>query len=222
MITGLLIQGAYLGGVYVAIEMGLPTGLTAIIVGLQPLLTALIAMLVFKDKLSIFQWGAMVLGLGGLALVFSENSAIEKISSNALIFACVALFGITIRTIYQKHFCQNQGLFISVFWQYFSCLFVFITISFWQQAPGIQWEAEFILTLTWLVLVLSVIAILLLLYIIEKGNSTKVSAYFYLVPPVTAFEAWLMFDETLTAFMLIGMLLCAMSVFGIIRSPKRL
>jgi len=221
MISGLLIHGAYLGGVYTAIELDLPAGLTAIIVGVQPLLTAFIAVLILNERMSILQWGALLLGLLGLVMVVSGSLQLQGISYQALTSAVIALFGITIGTIYQKRFCQNQPLLPSVFWQYFACLFVFIGISYWQQPTNIDWHIEFILSLTWLVFALSVSAILLLLYMIKLGDAAKVSAYFYLVPPMTTIEAWFLFEESLSIVTLSGMLLCAISVFIVIKKSNK-
>jgi len=220
MITGLLIHGAYLGGVYNAIESGLPAGLAAIIVGVQPLLTALIAVLVLNERMRLLQWAALLLGLLGLVMVVSSSLQLQSVSYQAVLLAVMALFGITIGTIYQKRFCQNQALLPSVFWQYFSCLFLFLGISYWQQPSNIEWHIEFILSLTWLVFALSVAAILLLLYMIKQGDAAKVSTYFYLVPPMTAIEAWFLFDETLSLVMLLGMLLCAISVFLVVKKSN--
>jgi drug/metabolite transporter (DMT)-like permease len=221
MITGLLIHGAYLGGVYGAIELELPAGLAAIIVGVQPLLTALIAVVVLNERMTTMQWGALLLGLVGLVMVVSGSLQFQNISYPALFLAVFALFGITIGTIYQKHFCQNQALLPSVFWQYFACLFIFIGISYWQQPSTIEWNIEFLLSLTWLVFALSVAAILLLLYMIKQGDAAKVSTYFYLVPPMTAIEAWFLFDESLSLIMLFGMALCAVSVFIVIKNKDK-
>lgn len=221
MITGLLIHGVYLGGVYSAIELELPAGLAAIIVGIQPLLTALIAVLILNERMSLLQWAALLLGLFGLVMVVSSSLQLQSVSYQAVLFAVMALFGITIGTIYQKRFCQNQALLPSVFWQYFSCLFIFIGISYWQQPSTIEWHIEFILSLTWLVLALSVAAILLLLYMIKQGDAAKVSTYFYLVPPMTAIEAWFLFDESLSLVMMLGMLLCAISVFLVVKKTNK-
>ncbi|MDG1751621.1 MAG: DMT family transporter [Thalassotalea sp.] len=213
MVTGLLIHGAYLGGVFGAIENGIPAGLTAIIVGLQPLFTATLAIFIFKEKISQSQWLALCIGMLGLVLVVSASLELSNVSINALFLAFIALVGITLGTLYQKRFCQNQPLLPSVCWQYIASLFIFIPIALTSDYQPIIWNAEFILSLAWLVLALSVTAILLLMYMVEQGDSAKVTAYFYLVPPATAIEAWLLFDEQLALSSIFGMLLCAISVY---------
>ncbi len=217
-VTGLLIHGAYLGGVFGAIEYGIPAGLTAIIVGLQPLFTALIAISLFKSTVTKTQWLALVLGLLGLVLVVAQSLELTGMSHQALVYALVALLGITIGTLYQKHYCQNQPLLPSVCWQYVASLLVFTPLALFDESTPIQWHIEFILSLAWLVLALSVAAILLLMYMVEQGDAARVTAYFYLVPPATALEAWLLFDEQLAVITIIGMALCAVSVYVVSRN----
>ena len=220
MITGIFIHGAYLGGVFAAIELGIPAGLTAIIVGLQPLATAMIAIYLCNETIEKSQWLALCLGLLGLILVVSTSLDISGVSNYALGFAFIALIGITLGTLYQKRFCQNQAMLPSVLWQYVASLLLFFPIAYVQDTTPIQWQLPFVLTLLWLIFVLSVAAILLLMYMVKHGNAAKVTSYFYLVPPVTAIEAWLLFDETLSTSSMIGMLLCAFSVFVVINAAK--
>lgn len=217
-ITGLLIHGAYLGGVFSAIDRGIPAGLTAIIVGLQPLFTALIAIYLFKVTVSKIQWLALLLGLLGLVLVVAQSIELTGVSHQALVYALIALLGITIGTLYQKRYCQHQPLLPSVCWQYVASLLVFAPLALFGESTPIQWHIEFILSLTWLVLALSVAAMLLLMYMVEQGDAARVTAYFYLVPPATALEAWLLFDEQLAVSTIIGMTLCAVSVYVISRN----
>ncbi len=219
MVTGLLIHSAYLGGVYSAISFGIPAGLTAIIVGLQPLLTSILAIFIFNSQVSAIQWLSLILGLIGLSLVVSSGLSLDNVSAGALIFAFIALLGITLGTLYQKRFCQNQPLLPSVCWQYIASLLVFVPMALFDGGQQIIWHPEFIFSLAWLVVMLSVVAILLLMYMVEQGDAAKVTSYFYLVPPVTAIQAWLLFDESLTAQSLAGMLLCAISVYFVIH-PK--
>ncbi|MBB6543998.1 DMT family transporter [Thalassotalea piscium] len=222
MVTGVLIHGAYLGGVFAAIEHGIPAGVTAIIVGLQPLLTAFIAMYLFKELLSRTQWLALAIGVLGIALVVSSQVDLSKVSVGALIYAFIALLGITVGTLYQKKFCQHQPLLPSVLWQYIASLAVFLPLAYVQAAPQVSWQPEFIYTLLWLVIALSAVSILLLLYMIEHGAASKVASYFYLVPPATAFQAWLLFDERLSLVSIIGMIICVASVYVITHKTNKL
>lgn len=215
LVTGALIHGAYLGGTFSGIELGVPAGLTAILVGLQPLLTALLAIFVFNATVTRVQWFALLLGFVGLVCILGSSLAIQGVSVTAITYTLFALLGITIGTLYQKKFCQGQALLPSVFWQYVASLFVFLPIAYFEPVRPVDWNITFVLTLTWLVLALSVVAILLLMYMIEQGEASKVTAYLYLVPPATALEAWLLFDETLSLLSIVGMLACVLSVYWV-------
>jgi len=116
---------------------------------------------------------------------------------------------------YSTLLIQDQSLLSSVYWQYIASLFVFIPIAILEASVPINWTIEFILSLSWLVLVLSVIAILLLMYMVEQGDASKVTSYFYLVPPTTAIQAWIIFDEQLALISIIGMIVCSLSVYFI-------
>ena len=106
----------------------MPAGLTAIIVGIQPLLTAFLAVLLLKESLTKIQWGALAFGLVGLCLVVADSFTIEGVGALAIVFTLIGLLGITLGTLYQKRFCQNQPMLTSVFWQYFACIFVFSSL----------------------------------------------------------------------------------------------
>lgn len=220
MVAGLLIHGTYLIGLNMALKLGMPAGLTAIIVGIQPLLTAFLAVLLLKESLTKIQWGALTFGLVGLCLVVADSFSIEGVGALAIVFTLIGLLGITLGTLYQKRFCQNQPMLTSVFWQYFACIFVFSAFSLYQDAGEIAWQFELIASLAWLVIAVSVGAILLLMYMISQGDAAKVSAYFYLVPPVTALMAWGLFDEQLSEMMILGMLISTASVFVMMRKPS--
>lgn len=220
MVTGVLIHGAYLGGVFGAIEYGIPAGMTAIIVGLQPLLTAGLSIYLFKASVNKAQWIALFTGLVGLVLVVFSGIAVEQVNLTALSFAVVALLGITLGTLYQKRYCHQQSMLPSVLWQYVASLLVFAPIALMQTSKPIEWHPEFIFALAWLVLALSVASILLLLYMIKEGDAAKVTSYFYLVPPTTALQAWLLFDEQISVYSMMGMVLCAVSVYVVIRRPS--
>ena len=212
-VTGLFIHGAYLGGVFSAIEYGVPAGLTAIIVGLQPLLTALLAIFFLSAQVNKRQWLALAIGFVGLFCVLANSLVGAEVSNNATLFAILALLGITCGTLYQKRYCQGQSLLPAVLWQYVASLLVFIPIALFEPNQPVDWSITFVLSLAWLVFALSVVAILLLMYMVEQGEAAKVTSYLYLVPPVTAIEAWILFDEHLTALSVVGMFLCAFSVY---------
>lgn len=216
MITGSLVHTAYLGGVFSAIELGMPAGLVALLVGLQPLLTALIMAFVYRSAPSLKQWIGLVLGVVGVALVLSKGRMdfmqTGDVTVAELLWILLALVGITLGTLYQKNYCEPQPLLAATFIQYFAGLLVMLPLAVMLEPAQVDWHPEFIGALIWSVLVLSVGAILLLMLMIQMGEATRTASYFYLVPPVTALQGWLLFDEQLSAIALVGM---AITVFGV-------
>lgn len=222
MIAGALVHTAYLGGVFSAIELGMPAGLAALLVGLQPLLTALIMALVYQSTPSAKQWFGLALGIVGVALVLSNGKADfmqagsgSSLSWIQLGWIVLALVGITLGTLYQKNYCQPQPLLAATFIQYLSGLLVMLPVALLTETTQVQWHPEFVGALVWSVLVLSVGAILLLMLMIQAGEATRTASYFYLVPPVTALQAWLLFDEQLTVIALIGMVITVIGVYWV-------
>ncbi len=219
LITGALVHTAYLGGVFSAIELGMPAGLAALLVGLQPLLTAGIMALAFRNAPSAKQWLGLGLGIVGVALVLSKGRADflhnGDISGTQLLWILLALAGITLGTLYQKNFCQPQPLLAATFIQYLSGLLVMLPVALMTENTQVEWHPEFTGALIWSVLVLSVGAILLLMLMIQLGEATRTASYFYLVPPVTALQAWILFDEQLTGVALIGMAITVLGVYWV-------
>lgn len=223
MITGALVHTAYLGGVFSAIELGMPAGLAALLVGLQPLVTAVIMAVVYRNAPSLKQWLGLTLGIVGVALVLSNGRADflqqGEISATQLLWITLSLTGITLGTLYQKNYCEKQPLLAATFIQYFSGLLVMLPVALLTETTQVQWHPEFIGALIWSVLVLSVGAILLLMLMIQMGEATRTASYFYLVPPVTALQAWLLFDEQLTPVALTGMAITVLGVYWVNRKP---
>ena len=215
-ITGLLVHGLYLGGVFYAIKQGMPAGVVALIVGLQPLVTAVAAVLVLREGVSTRQWFGLLLGIIGVALVLLEKmGGTEQIDSFplwTLIWAGIALFGISVGTVYQKRFGQNVELLPGTFIQYCSAALFFALGSFMIETQQVTWNTQLLLALGWLVLGLSVGAILLLMQLIQRGAAFQVASLFYLVPPVTALEAYILFDERLGIVALCGGVLTVAAV----------
>ncbi|MBD1557117.1 DMT family transporter [Vibrio sp. S9_S30] len=214
-ISGLMIHGMYLGGTYVAIKLGMPASLSALLVGLQPVLTAVVLVSVGTAFLRWYQWLGLALGLVGIFLVL--NGKIEWVEATnqggAFFSIAVALMGITFGTLYQKKFCNGTDLVTCVTWQYLAALIVFTMAAYAFEPLMIDWTLTFVATLTWLVIVVSVLAVLLLLYMVDHGESEKVASVFYLVPPVTAVQAWLLFDERFDMTGVIGFGLAALAVY---------
>lgn len=215
-IAGALIHGAYLGGVFSAIETGASAGLTALLVSLQPILVAIMMAFIYQNKPSIRQWTGLALGITGVVLVLMGGQADllegDLLTPSELGWIVLALVGITLGTLYQKNYCQPQPLLSASFIQYLATLVITLTgVLLWEEG-SVEWHIEFVGALTWSVLVLSVGALLLLMLMIQAGEATKTASYFYLVPPFTALEAWILFDEQFTPIALLGM---AVTVWGV-------
>ncbi|MDP2195626.1 MAG: DMT family transporter [Rhodocyclaceae bacterium] len=210
-ISGLLVHGLYLGGVFVAIGKGLPAGVTSLVVGLQPLLTATVAGWLLGEAIRLRQWVGLSLGFVGVALVVSGKLG-SGFALDALWPAFAALLGITAGTLYQKRFCPNFDWRSGAVLQFIPTAVVTGAIVWAQDDYRIDWTGEFVFALGWLVLVLSVGAISMLNWLIRHGNAVNVASLFYLTPPTTALLAWLIFGETLSGVALFGM---ALAVWGV-------
>ncbi len=212
--VGMLIHGAYLGGVFAAIKLGLPAGITSIIVGVQPVLTAFLSVFWFHQKISGrqslgFACGFLgVVGTIGLTQGFSDFT----FSPTAVGCALIALLGITLGSLYQKKYGANVDLLAGTVWQYFGCIIIMTILSFSFESQTIDWSFTLIASLAWLIFALSITAILLLMFLIREGDASKVASYFYLVPIAASIEAWWLFDETLSWLAIVAM---GVTVFGV-------
>ncbi len=220
-VAGLLLQATYLGGVFVAISHGLPAGLTSLIVGLQPLLTALLAGILLGETVRAYQWVGIATGLLGVVLVLAEKVVVgtaHTFSWAAVIPALGALLGITFGTLYQKRFCSHFDLRTGSVVQFVPSLLVTALLIPVMAEWRIEWTGEFMFALGWLVVVLSLGAISLLNLLIRHQGATSVTSLFYLTPAVTTLIAWLLFDEWLTLLQWAGMGLTMLGVWLVRRS----
>ena len=219
MVSGLLLHGVYLGGVFAAIKLGLSAGLTALIVGSQPLLASLAAPLL-GERPSPLHWLGIGLGFCGITLILG-GAPDAAVALPALLAAVAALFGITAGTLYQKRFCTRHDLLAVAVHQYLPTVALFGIVALLFETREIDWTAQFVVALLWLVLALSLGAILLLTWLIKHGEASKVSSLFYLVPPVTAIEAWLLFGEPLGWIKVAGIALVALGVWLVMRRTSQ-
>lgn len=221
-VVGILIHGFYLGGTYLAIDMGMPAGLSALLVGLQPILTAIMIVTFTVERFNWAQWVGLALGFSGISLVLMGNiewqSGAHKME--AVLLCILALIGITFGTLYQKRFCQGVDMVCSAMVQYFAAAILFVPYAISFESMQVDWTVEFSLTLVWLVVVLSCVAILLLLYMVEHGAASSVASVFYLVPPTTALQAWLMFGESFDFYGALGFALAAIAVYLVVKKPN--
>lgn len=214
--SGLMVHGLYLSGVFIAIGAGLPAGVAALVVGLQPLLTATLAGRLLGETVLTRQWLGLALGFAGVALVVADKLG-SGFGLAALAPAFVALLGITCGTLYQKRFCPRFDWRSGAVAQFLPAAVVTGLVVLVQDSYRVEWTGEFVFALGWLVLVLSVGAISLLNWLIRHGSAVNVASLFYLTPPVTALLAWLLFGETLAGLALFGM---ALAVWGVYLSRR--
>lgn len=223
MVAGALIHGAYLGGVFAAIKAGMAAGLAALLVGLQPLLTAFIAWAWSGQRITGVQALGLVAGLLGVALVLLPGELHGRVFAFppvAFAFISIALLGISLGTLYQKRYCGGIELLTGTFCQYSAAALIMTFLSFSFETREIQWTVPLLSALLWLVFGLSLTAVLLLMLMIRHGESTKVASYFYLTPPVTAVFAWLLFGETLAPSGILGIGITALGVYLVVKSPR--
>lgn len=205
-IAGLLMQGGYLGGVFCAVDAGMSAGVVALIVGMQPLLTAAAAGRLLGERVALAQWLGLALGLAGVALVVWQKMSVQGMTAGSLALALSALASITAGTLYQKRCCPSFDLRTGSVIQFAAALAITLPLAYTMETMQVDWTGEFVFALGWLVLVLSVGATTMLFRLIERGAATRVTSLFYLTPAVTAVMAWLMFGETLSALAVCGMI----------------
>ena len=211
-VSGVLVHAVYLGGVFVAIKHGLSAGITALVVGMQPLLTAFGSGWLLDEKVSARQWGGLALGFVGVGLVVSGKLGAGALGP-MLIPAVVALLGITAGTLYQKRFCPKFDLRSGSVIQFVpTAIVTAIAVAVFEDYR-IEWNGHFLFALGWLVLVLSLGAISLLNLLIRNGSAVNVASLFYLTPPTTALIAFAVFGETLTLTAVIGMVVAVSGVY---------
>ncbi|MBK6657643.1 MAG: DMT family transporter [Proteobacteria bacterium] len=220
-VSGVLMHSTYLGGVFSAIHGGLNAGLAALIVGTQPLITAAVVGPLFGERLHGRQWLGFVLGFVGLTLVLSKSFARGDLPASAALCAVVGLAGITIGTLYQKRYVVNVDLWSGSLVQFCAALVPTAALAFAVEQRAVEWTPSFVFALAWLCVVLSLGAIGVLWTLIQRGAAARVASLFYLVPPATAFEAWLLFGETLLVTQMVGIALTALGVAMINRAPSR-
>ncbi len=213
-IAGMLMHGVYLGGVFWAIHDGLPAGLSALIVGLQPMITALMAGMALGEQVSARQWLGLVIGLAGVATVLSPalGAVGSGVSAATLTAALVAVLSMSAGTIWQKRFVSGIGLVHATQYQYLGAAALMAAGSLAFETRDYVLTGELLFALVWLVVVLSLGAVFLLMYLIREGEVSKVASLFYLVPGTTAIMAWLLFDEELVPVQIAGMVIATLGV----------
>lgn len=218
-IAGLLVHGFYLGGTAVAIFHSVPAGLSALIPGLQPILTSTLANRWLGERVSPLQWTGLLMGLAGTLIVLHGRSLSGEAGWGWL-GTCVALVSITLGTLYQKRYCSRIDWRTGNFIQFIAAGLLFALGAWLFETRVIVWNREFVLGLAWLVIVLSIGSIGLLYWLIRHSAATRVASLFYLVPGVTAIMAYVLFDERLDLISIAGMVICAAAVLLVNRPAK--
>ncbi len=216
VIAGILVHAFYLGGTAVAIEHAVPVGLSALIPGLQPILTSTIANRWLGERVSLLQWIGLLLGLAGVGLILHGRPMSGEVGWGWLASG-VALVSITLGALYQKRFCGDIDWRSGNLVQYVAVGFLFAIASWWFESGEVRWSMQFVLSLFWLAVVLSIGSISVLYWLIRRRGATQVASLFYLVPATTALMAYVLFGERLDAVSLLGMALCAIAVVVVSR-----
>jgi drug/metabolite transporter (DMT)-like permease len=207
--AGAMVHGLYLGGVFTAISQGVPAGISALIPGLQPILTSTIANRFMGEKVSKLQWAGLVLGLVGVAMVLHDRRMVAEGSVLGWIASFGSLIGITLGTLYQKRFCGGIDWRTGNTVQYAGAAVLFGLGAFAFETRVIHWSGDLVFALVWLVFVLSIAAVALMYWLIRRSAATGFASLFYLVPAVTALFAYGLFGEKLDTLSVAGMLVCA-------------
>jgi drug/metabolite transporter (DMT)-like permease len=217
-VSGVLIQAGYLGGVWLAIARGMPSGLVALIVNLQPVLTGAAGLLV-GERVTRRQWLGLALGFAGVALVVSSKLGGGGVTPAGVALAVAALLSITGGMLYQKRFCPVFDLRTGQVIQFAASLAVTLPLALAAEPMRLEWTPDLITAYAWAVIVLTGGGISLLFLMIRHGAATQVTSYFFLVPLVTTLLAWALFGEQLQGVVLLGMAATLVGVALVVRRP---
>ena len=211
-VTGILFHGFYLGGVFFSYSVGLSATLSALIVGLQPVLTNILSGPILKEKVTFTQWMGILLGLIGTIFVIGLDIG-KSIPILGIIASIVALIGATTATIWQKKFTNKLSLSVNNFYQAVAAAIFLLFASLLFEISYINFTTSFILSMGWQIIMVSFGAFTILMYLIKIGSASKTSNLFFLVPPTTAIMAWFVLGEELYRNDLIGLMIASVGVF---------
>jgi drug/metabolite transporter (DMT)-like permease len=212
VVVGLLVHGLYLGGVFTAMSQGVPVGVSALIPGLQPILTSTIANRFMRETVTRLQWLGLALGLAGVLLVLHDRSIVLAGTPLGWFASFASLIGITLGTLSQKRYCGRIDWRTGNLVQYTAAAVLFTVCAFAFETRVIHWTGELIFAIGWLVMVLSIAAVALMYWLIRRSAATGFASLFYLVPAVTALLAYLLFGEKLDALSILGIGIAAAGV----------
>jgi drug/metabolite transporter (DMT)-like permease len=219
LVTGLLMQAVYFSCSYLAFAAGVGAGALALIVGLQPVLTATVAGPFLGERVGLWQWLGLALGIAGVTLVLAGKLATGLGTGAGIVWSFLALFAITGGTLYQKRYAGSFDFWSGGTLQFAVATVVVAPLALLFETPEIRWSWPFTASLAYLVLMNSIIAITLLSLMIRRGEASRVASLFFLVPPGAALVAWLVLGETLTPLQLAGMVVATVGV-GLVMRPR--
>ncbi|MDR3426936.1 DMT family transporter [Silvimonas sp.] len=217
-LAGLLVQTGYFTCVFMAMHTGLSAGMVALIAGLQPVIVSIFAGLVLRERRNRLQWIGLALGVAGVFMVIQNKLGHGNVTGLGVALAFVALVSISLGTVYQKRFCNGVDVVATSIIQCAVSLLILLPLAALFESGSIHWNGQFIFSLLWVVVVVSIGAIGILLWLLRHGEAGQVSGLFFLVPPTTAVIAWLCFGDELSAFMLAGIALTMLGVY--LASPR--
>lgn len=224
MVAGALLHGGYLGPIYWAVAQGMPAGVAALIVGLQPLMTSILAARMVGEEITWRHWGGLAAGFLGVGMVlapklsFAAGAGITPVTAGTTIAGALC---VSLGTVYQKRFATGLNLATGGVWQYAGASLVVVAGAALTENFHFDGSSQVWFALAWSVIILSIISISLLMILIRQGEVSRVSALIYLVPGVAALMAYGLFDERLNLLQLLGMVVCAAAVLVVSR-PARL
>ena len=210
--TGILFHGLYLGGVFFAVSEGLPAGIAALIVSLQPVLTGALAGPVLGETITWRQWAGIMLGFGGAALVLGLDVGGE-LPVIGLVATGIALLAVTAGTLWQKHLGDRLPLSVLNMYQAMAACVFHVLVMLAIEQPFLEFTTPFILAMGWQILAVSFGAFSIFMYLIKVGSASQTATLFFLVPPVSAVMGWLFVNENLTAIDVTGLLIATLGVY---------
>ena len=211
-VTGIFFHGFYLGGVFFSFSVGLSATISALIVGLQPVLTNILSGPILNEKVSLIQWIGIFLGFIGTVLVIGFDIG-NNIPIIGVIASIIALIGVTTATIWQKKFTNELSLTVNNFYQAITASFFLFFLSILLESSYIYFTTSFILSMSWQIIMVSFGAFTILMYLIKVGSASKTSNLFFLVPPTTAIMAWLVLSEELYQSDILGLIIATIGVY---------
>jgi drug/metabolite transporter (DMT)-like permease len=219
-VVGVLLHAGYVGAVFASIDHGIPAGLSALVVGLQPVLSACVVGPWLGERVARMQWAGLVVGFAGVAVVLSHRLDLDGTTVAGLLLSLLALGCATVGTLYQKRYCADVDVRSGGVAQFAGAAVVSFAFAAAFETMEITVSAQLVGALTWFVLVLSLGAVSLLMLLIRHGAIARTTSLFYLVPPVTVLWAWLWFGEPVGAIALAGIALTAAGVWLVQRGGR--